>query len=732
MNWTTFEDFGGFMLCRYLFSFSLLCACTGSTGKVALDDVETSVDDDTGTILDTGSLSTEDSAIDPNNVDNDGDGMTENQGDCDDSNASVYLGAEETCDGLDNNCDTIVDNNPSNPNTYYQDLDQDVYGKSASVYQSCDESAPIGYAEEYGDCNDNDDSIYPNAPEECDGIDNDCDGNLDNGVEDQGTVYYQDLDGDGYGSSTSTITSCVPLNGYSSNADDCDDTNAHTYPGAPELCDDEQNDCSGTGSSDGKVTFIPTNGAAQDITAQFASGLSQNLTMAGEYHFCSGTFPANMTLGASASLIGHDGVILEGTAQGPILAISSSGLTVSVESLVFDGGVGEAFDGSNYSSTTGGIACNGFNTLSITDSVFQGNVGGRGGAAMFRFCTVDVSNSTFGNNQADYGGGIFIDDATVEITNSIFTNNIATTVGGGLYSGLTSSTVNLSISDSSFSSNQALYGGGIGAFYTNASFIGVTFDWNTSSSAGGGLFFASSTIKINTSQLKNGDGGGFGGGMYMYDSTLSMTSTTVDSNSATYGGGLVLGSDYFYDPDGYQANPQVLIPYTTTSDLNAVHISNNSAFWGGGIYYISGTHMISDSVVESNHADDMGGGIIVGDEYQDTLVSTSPTLDLVSTLVSSNSSLLYSGMLLHFGANASCTGSMSETSGFLMNTSTNAIGSIFIHSDASFESQMCDFGNGTTDNAPIDLSLYKSTGGWDDYSYGDDESFVCAADICGL
>ena len=49
------------------------------------------------------------------------------------------------------------------------------------------------------DCDPSDASIYPNATELCDGLDNDCDGTADTFGAGSGTVYYVDSDGDGFG-----------------------------------------------------------------------------------------------------------------------------------------------------------------------------------------------------------------------------------------------------------------------------------------------------------------------------------------------------------------------------------------------------------------------------------------------------------------------------------------------------------------------------------------------------
>ena len=111
------------------------------------------------------------------NIDNDFDGFSENNGDCDDTNAQVYSGAEEICDGLDNDCDGLVDENAGS--IFYQDSDGDGFGGSTTI-QSC--TQPSGYVVQGGDCDDSDATINPNAVEVCDGIDNNCDGVVDEGL----------------------------------------------------------------------------------------------------------------------------------------------------------------------------------------------------------------------------------------------------------------------------------------------------------------------------------------------------------------------------------------------------------------------------------------------------------------------------------------------------------------------------------------------------------------------
>jgi len=136
--------------------------------------------------------------------------------DCDDESASSYPGAEETCEGLDNDCDGDIDEGVQI--TVYPDLDKDGFGDDSAGEESC--VAGDGWTETGGDCNDDNDAVNPEAAEICDDADDDCDDQIDEGI--PTSLWYVDDDEDGYGTGAG-IEDCVQPDGTADNADDCDD-----------------------------------------------------------------------------------------------------------------------------------------------------------------------------------------------------------------------------------------------------------------------------------------------------------------------------------------------------------------------------------------------------------------------------------------------------------------------------------------------------------------------------
>ncbi len=179
-------------------------------------------------------------------TDRDGDGLPEGE-DCDDTDAAREPGAEEVCDGKDNDCNGTVDDTPD-AIVYYRDGDLDGWGSDTDTLLSC--TLPDGYTTVAGDCDDGEPTVHPETDDWCDGNDQDCDGTTD---EDE-VIWYVDGDEDGYGAEDGGKVSCEKPAGHVLADGDCDDANPEIHPGAADdTCDAFDDDCDGTMDEDAVI-----------------------------------------------------------------------------------------------------------------------------------------------------------------------------------------------------------------------------------------------------------------------------------------------------------------------------------------------------------------------------------------------------------------------------------------------------------------------------------------------
>jgi hypothetical protein len=166
-------------------------------------------------------------------------GYVTSNDDCNDARSDVHPGHAELCDGVDNNCNSQVDEGVQQ--VFYRDADGDGHGNPAATTMAC--SVPSGYVTSNDDCNDARSDVHPGHAELCDGIDNNCNSQIDEGVQ---STFYRDGDGDGFGDPAAATAACSAPSGYVANNTDCDDSRNAVHPGAAELCFNGLDDnCSG-------------------------------------------------------------------------------------------------------------------------------------------------------------------------------------------------------------------------------------------------------------------------------------------------------------------------------------------------------------------------------------------------------------------------------------------------------------------------------------------------------
>lgn len=119
---------------------------------------------------------------------------------------------------------------------WYADQDRDGYGDSSSSRRAM--SAPVGYVSRSGDCDDRSFKVHPGVVDDCDGVDSDCDGSVD-----ENGLLWTDVDQDGFGGEP--VPGCDLTEDLSAFPGDCDDQDPGRAPGEAEVCDGQDTDCDG-------------------------------------------------------------------------------------------------------------------------------------------------------------------------------------------------------------------------------------------------------------------------------------------------------------------------------------------------------------------------------------------------------------------------------------------------------------------------------------------------------
>ena len=174
-------------------------------------------------------------------------------GDCNDTDDAVHPLAVEICNDLDDDCDGEADQDGTvGCGVFYKDGDEDTFGDPDDAKCFCTPKYPYT-VQNAEDCDDGSALAIPGGTEVCDGIDNDCDGGIDNGVLAGCTEYYFDGDEDGFGTGSAECL-CAPDGLLKATVGgDCNDADPTAYPGGQETCAPADENCNGQVNESGAL-----------------------------------------------------------------------------------------------------------------------------------------------------------------------------------------------------------------------------------------------------------------------------------------------------------------------------------------------------------------------------------------------------------------------------------------------------------------------------------------------
>lgn len=465
-------------------------------------------------------------------------GYVSNDDDCDDTDPNSNPLKSERCDGKDNDCDGTADDG-LHFDLYFTDLDGDGYGDRNAPLVTC--GAQEGAADDGSDCDDTNATTHPNAPELCDGVDNNCTGPWDEGRAGvEGTpVWFRDQDADGFGAPGTELSSCTQPSGYVRARGDCDDTKNSIHPGAEDPTGDSiDQDCGGTAGPEPHVGLSSTSRASIQAAIDAASSKATIWVGPGNWLEHSISFAGKALTVASTEL---RAAVIDAQDLGSCVQF----VTKEAADSVLDGFTltgGRAKKG-------GALLVDGASPTLRNLTLIQNHADDAGGGISLNTSNATLSELVIANNEVVnssstmLGGGIAAVNSTLTLSKLIIRDNRASE-GGGVYS----QSSHFTLADSAIAHNLANVGGGIslpstiGKSYTIALNRVLIHD-NRASSDGGGISLRVSGATFNGCTLSGNRAREHGGGVYVTSGNPSFTNCTFMGNRANTGGGLeIVGS----------------------------------------------------------------------------------------------------------------------------------------------------------------------------------------------
>ncbi len=422
--------------------------------------------------------------------DDDGDGYSMADGDCNDGDPDIHPRADERCNGQDDDCNGSVpsDEDDADSDGYRlcdDDCDDGDNSVNPGAAEACDDKDTDcdGVNDDYGDgdgdglsvcdgdCDDTESGMSPDLPEVCDdGLDNDCDGITD----------HIDVDGDGH-------SAC-------GDAPDCDDNDPYSYPivvadyGSPTATGSEEDPLdtieNGVAALDGACNTLYVLPGTYDFALSWSGG---TLEIEGTGN------AADVVLQASkdarhATITGGDVTFRDLTFTGGGATEDGGSISVAAASLTLSGTVHQG----NQSANDGGAVAVSSGTLTLRRGcIFDGNTAEDDGGAILLDAAslVDNGGTQYLGNTGKKGGAIYMVGGSADITDAVFRSNVATVEGGAIAATGTPSGV--SIERNQFALNDAIADGGALALRDFSAPAGTfrnnRVQDNTAGAAGGGI-----------------------------------------------------------------------------------------------------------------------------------------------------------------------------------------------------------------------------------------------------
>ena len=416
--------------------------------------------------------------------------------------------SDDDGDGFGNNVDCNDNYESVNPgaiercNGMDDDCDGGIdEGLTTCIAISTTDNDDDGFLVSQGDCDDLDDSINPKASEVYDLVDNNCNGKIDENYR-----WYKDVDNDKFGVESDRKTAETKPEGYALQYGDCNDNNNAVHPGATEASEADaiDNDCGGKTSTDPHV------GYATSVEGQTIQSAIDAMT-------------GDQTVWVSGADV--VGTIREYVENITIPNNNAKSFTIKSSRGEFNTTITASDPAKSVFSSVSSMGTVVLDGFTITGSTH--------GGVSLEYSSPTLTNVTISGNSSDFGGGMFLDNSSPTLTNVTITGNSAGGTGGGMDLNSSSPT----LTNVTISGNSSDFGGGMWLGDSSPTLTNVTISGNSAASYGGGMRLRESSSPMLTNVTISGNSADSGGGMALYSSSPTLTNVTISGNSADLGGG---------------------------------------------------------------------------------------------------------------------------------------------------------------------------------------------------